>query len=102
IISVIYYLLMSESDRRGVSEEKLSILIEELLDNSFKFSLPSSEIQIISKIEGSKFNLYVIDNGKGMKIEEISKIGAFVQFNRKLWEQQGSGLGLAIVQHIVK
>lgn len=85
-----------------LSEENLSILIEELLDNSFKFSLPSSEIQILSKIEGSKFNLYVIDNGKGMKIEEISKIGAFVQFNRKLWEQQGSGLGLAIVQHIVK
>ncbi|MDZ8094048.1 MAG: HAMP domain-containing sensor histidine kinase [Nostoc sp. DedQUE05] len=85
-----------------LSEENLSILIEELLDNSFKFSLPSSKIQILSKIEGSKFNLYVIDNGKGMKIEEISKIGAFVQFNRKLWEQQGSGLGLAIVQHIVK
>ncbi|MEH1939328.1 MAG: response regulator [Nostoc sp.] len=83
-------------------QQYLSIMIEELLDNSFKFSLPSSEIQVLSKIEGNKFNLSVIDNGKGMAIEEINKIGAFVQFNRKLWEQQGSGLGLAIVQHIVK
>ncbi|MBD2603173.1 HAMP domain-containing histidine kinase [Scytonema hofmannii FACHB-248] len=82
--------------------EKLSILIEELLDNCLKFSFPSSEIQVMSKIEGNKFNLSIIDNGKGMTIEEIDKIGAFVQFNRKLWEQQGSGLGLAIVQHIVK
>ncbi|MBN3926894.1 response regulator [Nostoc sp. NMS4] len=85
-----------------IPEENLSILIEELLENSFKFSLPSSEIQVISKREGNRFNLYVIDNGKGMTIEEINKIGAFIQFNRKLWEQQGSGLGLAIVQHIVK
>ncbi|MGJ5631775.1 hybrid sensor histidine kinase/response regulator [Nostoc sp. CALU 1950] len=83
-------------------QENFSILIEELLENSFKFSLPSSKIQVTSKIEGNKFNLYVIDNGKGIAIEEINKIGAFVQFNRKLWEQQGSGLGLAIVQHIVK
>ncbi|MEH1946350.1 MAG: response regulator [Nostoc sp.] len=83
-------------------QENLSILIEELLENSFKFSLPSSEIKVMSRREGNKFNLYVIDNGKGMAIEEINTIGAFVQFNRKLWEQQGSGLGLAIVQHIVK
>ena len=83
-------------------QENLSILIEELVENSFKFSLPNSKIKVMSKREGNKFNLYVIDNGKGMSIEEINKIGAFVQFNRKLWEQQGSGLGLAIVQHIVK
>ncbi|MFN6483140.1 MULTISPECIES: hybrid sensor histidine kinase/response regulator [unclassified Nostoc] len=85
-----------------ISAENLSILIEELLENSFKFSLASSEVKVISKVKGSKFNLYVIDRGKGMTIEEIDKIGAFVQFNRKSWEQQGSGLGLAIVQHIVK
>ncbi|BDI14337.1 hypothetical protein ANSO36C_01390 [Nostoc cf. commune SO-36] len=85
-----------------LSEENFSILIEELLENSFKFSLPSNEVQVKSKVEDNKFNLYIIDNGKGMTIEEIGKIGAFVQFNRKLWEQQGSGLGLAIVQHIVK
>ncbi|MEH1819469.1 MAG: response regulator [Nostoc sp.] len=83
-------------------EENLSILIEELLENSFKFSLPSSEVQVKTTVENNKFNLYVIDNGRGMTIEEIDKIGAFVQFNRKSWEQQGSGLGLAIVQHIVK
>ncbi|MBD2775600.1 hybrid sensor histidine kinase/response regulator [Iningainema tapete] len=83
-------------------EEKFSLIIKELLDNSFKFSLANSEIKVMSKVEGSKFNLYVIDNGKGMTTEEINKIGAFVQFNRKLWEQQGFGLGLAIVQHIVK
>ncbi|MFN6461677.1 MAG: response regulator [Nostoc sp. DedVER02] len=83
-------------------EKKLITLVEELLDNSLKFSSSGNEIKIMSKVEGDRFNLYIIDHGKGMTIEEINKVGAFVQFNRKLWEQQGSGLGLAIVQHIVK
>lgn len=37
-----------------------------------------------------------------MTIQEIERVGAFIQFNRKLHEQQGSGLGLSIVQHIIK
>ncbi|MBE9207714.1 response regulator [Nostoc sp. LEGE 06077] len=83
-------------------KEKLSIIIEELIDNALKFSLQSSEIQVLSQFNSYQYRLDVIDHGKGMTGEEIEKIGAFVQFNRKLYEQQGSGLGLAIVQHIVK
>jgi len=83
-------------------KEKLNIIIEELIDNALKFSLPSSEIQVFSKVDGHKYRLDIIDHGQGMTLAEIEKIGAFIQFNRKLYEQQGSGLGLAIVQHIVK
>ncbi|WP_392533916.1 response regulator [Nostoc sp. C117] len=83
-------------------EDKLSIVIEELIDNAFKFSLPGSEVRVISNCDSSKFYLHIVDNGKGMMAEEIERIGAFIQFNRKFYEQQGSGLGLSIVQHIVK
>jgi two-component system, sensor histidine kinase and response regulator len=85
-----------------IPADKLKIIIEELLENSFKFSFPGSEVKVMGKVEDSKFYLFVMDNGKGMTIEEIDRIGAFIQFNRKSWEQQGPGLGLAIVQHIVK
>ncbi len=85
-----------------IPEDKLSIVIEELIDNAFKFSLPGSQVRVISNCDRSKFSLYLVDNGKGMTIEEIERIGAFIQFNRKLHEQQGSGLGLSIVQHIIK
>jgi K+-sensing histidine kinase KdpD len=37
-----------------------------------------------------------------MTPEQIESIGAFMQFDRKLYEQQGLGLGLKIVQSIVK
>ncbi|MBD2594391.1 ATP-binding protein [Nostoc spongiaeforme FACHB-130] len=83
-------------------QEKLHILVEELIDNALKFSHPSDEVQVLSQVNGYKYQLDVIDHGKGMTSEEIEKIGALIQFNRKLYEQQGSGLGLAIVQHIVK
>lgn len=82
-------------------QEKLSILIEELIENALKFSSPNSEIKVVSKADDHKYRLDVIDSGQGMTVAEIEKIGAFIQFNRKLHEQQGSGLGLAIVQHIV-
>ncbi|MFN6519475.1 MAG: response regulator [Nostoc sp. CreGUA01] len=85
-----------------IPEDKLTIVIEELIDNAFKFSLRGSQVRVISNCDRSKFRLYFVDNGKGMTIEEIERIGAFIQFNRKLHEQQGSGLGLSIVQHIIK
>ncbi|BAY78103.1 two-component hybrid sensor and regulator [Nostoc linckia NIES-25] len=83
-------------------EDKLSILIEELIENAFKFSLPGSEVRVINNVDNNKFYLHFVDNGKGMTIEQIERIGAFIQFNRKLHEQQGSGLGLSIVQNIIK
>ncbi|MGJ5674785.1 MAG: hybrid sensor histidine kinase/response regulator [Nostochopsis sp.] len=83
-------------------EPKLSNVIEELIDNAFKFSLSGSEVRVVSNVTGGKFNLYVIDHGRGMTVDEIEKIGAFMQFHRKSYEQQGSGLGLAIVQYIMK
>lgn len=36
-----------------------------------------------------------------MSSQQLNEIGAFIQFNREMFEQQGSGLGLAIVNNIV-
>ena len=37
-----------------------------------------------------------------MTYEDISSIGAYMQFQRWFFEQQGMGLGLAIVKLLVK
>ncbi len=37
-----------------------------------------------------------------MNAEQFAQVGALMQFERKLYEQQGSGLGLAICQTLVK
>lgn len=77
-------------------------LITELVDNAFKFSTPGTPIEIVSDWDGSHCNVSIRSYGRIMTPEQINEIGAFMQFDRKLYEQQGLGLGLKIVQSIVK
>jgi signal transduction histidine kinase len=42
----------------------------------------------------------IIDKGRGMTAEQIRNIGAYVQFDRTVYEQQGSGLGLTVAKHL--
>jgi len=75
----------------------LTIIVEELLDNAFKFSGRGS--RVVARLD-EKGVLEVADAGRGMLKEEINKIGAFRQFERKKHEQQGLGLGLCLVQKL--
>jgi len=44
----------------------------------------------------------VKDQGRGFDPDQIGKIGAFMQFDRKTHEQQGLGLGLTIARRIAE
>jgi DNA-binding response OmpR family regulator/anti-sigma regulatory factor (Ser/Thr protein kinase) len=86
----------------AVTHHDMQIMISELLENAFKFSKPNTQVKLTSDIVNNKFHLAIADHGLGMTADQISKIGAFVQFERKLHEQQGAGLGLKIVTKIVE
>lgn len=75
-------------------------ILEELLDNAFKFSSAGSPVHLCSTSDDQQFMLSVSDKGRGMTNEQIAKIGAFMQFDRKKYEQQGVGLGLALVYRL--
>ena len=77
-------------------------ILEELLDNAFKFSPDGSPVHLSSTSDGQQFTLTVQDQGRGMTHEEVAKIGAFMQFDRQRYEQQGVGLGLALVFRLTK
>src|SRR5579883_105789 len=85
-----------------ISEIKLHKIIEELIDNALKFSLPGTIIQINSMITNNKFTISFIDHGRGMTSAQIAELGAYRQFERKLYEQQGSGLGLIIAKRLAE
>lgn len=86
----------------NIPEHRFKKVIEETIDNAFKFSSSGSPVQLITRLRDDFFHLFVIDFGRGMTAEQIAKVGAYMQFQRKIYEQQGSGLGLAIAKRIVE
>lgn len=82
----------------AISPINFEKLLNELLDNAIKFSPPGSPIMITSTLKKGTYSFSIQNQGRGLTPEQIAQIGAYMQFERKLHEQQGSGLGLAIAK----
>lgn len=80
----------------------LEKLVEELVDNACKFSEEGTPIQVAGQVKADRYELIVTDRGRGMTPEQVANIGAYMQFERRLYEQQGSGLGLVIVRQLTQ
>ncbi|MEH1949734.1 MAG: hybrid sensor histidine kinase/response regulator [Nostoc sp.] len=91
-----------EEAKVSMSDRYLAIILHELVDNALKFSQTGTAIKISSQVVAGMLNVYVHDMGRGMTAEQISKIGAFMQFERKFYEQQGIGMGLKLVKKIAE
>jgi signal transduction histidine kinase len=93
---------LQDSGEVNISEQDLAKVVDELVDNALKFSEPDTAVQVVSRQTNGQYCIYVTNYGRGMTPEQISSIGAYMQFDRWLYEQQGSGLGLVIVRRIVE
>ncbi|WP_199291500.1 response regulator [Limnothrix sp. FACHB-1083] len=85
----------------SMSIKHLQTIVEELLDNAIKFSQAGTPITIKTESMDSWLYLSITNQGRGMTELQIAQIGAFIQFERRSYEQQGLGLGLAIVQKLI-
>ena len=85
-----------------IAEEYLSKITNELLQNAFKFSTADTPVRVTLAEVFNAVTLSVSDQGSGFTPEQISRIGAYMQFDRKLHEQQGLGLGLTIAKRLVE
>jgi signal transduction histidine kinase len=85
-----------------ISDEYLSKIVEELVQNAFKFSSVGSPVHVTLADSEKAVTLTVSDTGRGFSTEHITKVGAYMQFDRKLHEQQGLGLGLTIVRRLTE
>lgn len=86
----------------NISESFLAKTIFELSDNAFRFSKEPNEVIIKGRNLASKYHLTITDKGRGFTPEQIDQIGAYMQFDREILEQQGSGLGLVIAKKMVE
>ncbi|MHC5821794.1 MAG: hybrid sensor histidine kinase/response regulator [Nostoc sp.] len=96
------FIFAIEEAEVSISDRYLAIILHELVGNALKFSQSGTTIKISSQVVAGMLNVSIHDFGWGMTEEQISKIGAFMQFERKTYEQQGTGMGLKLVQKIVE
>lgn len=85
-----------------IAEEYLSKIVDELTQNAFKFSKAGSPITLTMAESYNSVTLSVSDQGRGFSTEQITRIGAYMQFDRKMHEQQGLGLGLTIAKRLIE
>jgi two-component system, sensor histidine kinase and response regulator len=85
-----------------ISVKRLYKIIEELIDNALKFSSSGTKVKVLSSCSNNIFTLSFIDHGRGMTPAQIAELGAYRQFERKLYEQKGTGLGLIIAKRLAE
>jgi len=85
-----------------MSDLRLQKIMEELIDNAFKFSKPGTTVEISSHLIEQNCVVQITDFGRGMTPEQIANLGAYMQFDRRFYEQQGSGLGLIIAKRMLE
>ena len=85
-----------------ISEEYLAKIVDELVQNAFKFSQAGGTVTVSQLDLPTAMTLSITDHGRGFSTEQITKIGAYMQFDRKMQEQQGLGLGLTIAKRLTE
>lgn len=87
-------------------QEKLTMVIENLLDNALRYNVKNGEIVVrVIPMEGeSRIEISVRDTGIGIDPQDIEKL--FAKFyrgeNALKFKTEGSGLGLYIAKNIVR
>lgn len=85
-----------------ISEDHLTTILFELLDNSIKFSSPGTKIKLNAFISQDVYRIEIHDNGRGFSEKEIQEIAVFNQFEKDKYQQIGLGLGLPITKNIIE
>ncbi len=86
----------------AISAEYFEKIMSGLLDNAFKFSEAGTPVRVGCSSDNGWLTVTIADRGRGMAPEQISNIGGYIQFERKMYEQQGSGLGLIISKRLLE
>jgi signal transduction histidine kinase len=84
-----------------ILDDSFKKIIEELVDNAFKFSKSGKPVQVRAAPVDGSYVVQVNDCGRGMTTQQIADIDACMQFERRVYEQQGTGVGLSLARGLI-
>jgi two-component system, sensor histidine kinase and response regulator len=88
--------------RTSVDQEYFTKIIEEIVENGFKFSKPGMPVTVFGGQRADTCIISVTNSGPEFTPQQIERIGGFTQFERQIYEQQGTGLGLTIAKRLTE
>jgi DNA-binding response OmpR family regulator len=91
-----------EDARIDIDEKNFNVILEELLDNAFKFSVSGNKVALIAKPIEKEFVITISDSGRGFVENTLNQLAPFKQFGREKHEQQGFGLGLFLSLKLIE
>lgn len=96
--------LPADLPRAGVTEDEMTQILVNLLDNAIKFNSDPGRVDVRARPEGARVVIEVKDTGVGIPEKDRSRVfERFYRVDKSRGEDQGgTGLGLAIVKHIVE
>ncbi|MDH4263745.1 MAG: HAMP domain-containing histidine kinase [Spirochaetia bacterium] len=77
-------------------------LVYYLLENALKFSKNDSLVMVGAYPLEKEYQLVIYNEDSGFDPDQLNYIGALIQFDRGINEQQGIGMGIAIVLSLLK
>jgi signal transduction histidine kinase len=83
-------------------EDDIKKIIYELASNACKFSKKGDTVRVMGQNMDKGYQVTIVDRGLGMKKEQVDNLGAFIQYDRKAYEQQGAGLGLIVARRLTE
>lgn len=86
----------------AMSSDYFTKIFEELFDNAMRYSKKGSALHVTTELQNNRLVLHIRDEGRGLTPEQLQNIGAYMQFERKIYEQQGSGLGLTVARRLTE
>lgn len=95
-------LLLLTPHTKHIHPEYFARIIEELVENAFKFSQAGTKVEIFASDCPDGYSISITNTGREFTPEQIQQIGGFMQFERHTYEQQGTGLGLVIAKALTE
>ena len=85
-----------------MAEDYFKKITQELVQNALKFSDTGTPVRLRLNHTADGVEFSVRDDGRGFSTDQINRMGAYMQFERKMQDEQGFGLGLAIAKKLVE